>query len=334
MSTELIVRISDLSVTYETKASTVTAVNEVSFNLNRGEKLGIVGESGSGKSTLGTAICGLTKYPARVTSGSIQIGEQMLFELPQKERRATMLRDIAYVPQAAMNSLNPSMRIRDQFLDALSRGVSRRDQNRFDDIIEARAQRVGLDLSLLTRYPHQLSGGQKQRVVIAISTILSPKLIVADEPTSALDVIIQRQVLKSLSEVQVASNAAVVLIGHDIGLLAQFVDILAVMYAGKIVEMGALETLLTNPKHPYTKKLISSIPSVLRRSNLAGIPGLPPSLSELPVGCSFEPRCEEKIEKCSISSPSLKVASARKIACWLYDSDDTSTNTSVRVRGS
>ena len=150
-----------------------------------------------------------------------------------------MLRDVAYIPQAAMNSLNPSMRIRDQFLDALERGTKKKERAGFEDIIESRLLRVGLDLSLLNRHPHELSGGQKQRIVIAISTILSPKIIVADEPTSALDVIIQRQVLQSLSEVQKVNNAAVILIGHDIGLLAQFVDTLAIMYAGKIVDRGS-----------------------------------------------------------------------------------------------
>ena len=243
-----------------------------------------------------------------------------------------MLRDVAYIPQAAMNSLNPSMRIRDQFLDALERGTKKKERAGFEDIIESRLLRVGLDLSLLNRHPHELSGGQKQRIVIAISTILSPKIIVADEPTSALDVIIQRQVLQSLSEVQKVNNAAVILIGHDIGLLAQFVDTLAIMYAGKIVELGSLETLLTSPQHPYTKKLIASVPTILKRETLIGIPGLPPSLNDLPIGCSFQPRCTEQIDKCSISRPELVKITNRHVACWLHDSKNTFEDTPINVR--
>lgn len=332
MSTDAIVQVSNVSVEYETKTSNVLAVNEVSFELAHGQKLGIVGESGSGKSTLGTAICGLTRFPARITSGSVQIGGKNLLELKSSERRLTMLRDVAYIPQAAMNSLNPSMRIRDQFLDALARGTKKKERAGFEDIIESRLLRVGLDLSLLNRHPHELSGGQKQRIVIAISTILSPKIIVADEPTSALDVIIQRQVLQSLSEVQKINNAAVILIGHDIGLLAQFVDTLAIMYAGKIVELGSLETLLTSPQHPYTKKLIASVPTILKRETLIGIPGLPPSLNDLPIGCSFQPRCTEQIDKCSISRPELVKITNRHVACWLHDSKNTFEDTLINVR--
>ena len=293
MSTDAIVQVSNVSVEYETKTSNVLAVNEVSFELAHGQKLGIVGESGSGKSTLGTAICGLTRFPARITSGSVQIGGKNLLELNSSERRLTMLRDVAYIPQAAMNSLNPSMRIRDQFLDALERGTKKKERAGFEDIIESRLLRVGLDLSLLNRHP---------------------------------------QVLQSLSEVQKVNNAAVILIGHDIGLLAQFVDTLAIMYAGKIVELGSLETLLTSPQHPYTKKLIASVPTILKRETLIGIPGLPPSLNDLPIGCSFQPRCTEQIDKCSISRPELVKITNRHVACWLHDSKTTFEDTPINVR--
>jgi peptide/nickel transport system ATP-binding protein len=332
MNTHTIVKVSNISVEYETQKRNIRAVNDVSFELVAGQRLGIVGESGSGKTTLGTAICGLTKFPARVISGSVQIGDVDLLGLNASERRLSMLREIAFIPQAAMNSLNPSMRIEDQFIDALSRGTKKASRGHFNDLIESRILRVGLDLSLLKRHPHELSGGQKQRLVIAISTILSPKLIVADEPTSALDVIIQRQVLKSLSDVQKINNSAVVLIGHDIGLLAQFVDTLAIMYAGKIVEFGSLESLLTNPKHPYTKKLIASVPSVLKHEVLIGIPGLPPSLSDLPIGCSFEPRCTEKIAKCSNSMPELIRIADRSVACWLHNSESILGQSSAKAR--
>jgi peptide/nickel transport system ATP-binding protein len=332
MTTAAIVQVSNVSVEYETKDSKFLAVNQVSFELSQGQRLGIVGESGSGKSTLGTAICGLTRFPARIVSGSVRIGGNNLLELSASERRLTMLRDVAYVPQAAMNSLNPSMRIQDQFLDALARGVEKKNRAGFRDVIESRLLRVGLDLSLLKRFPHELSGGQKQRIIIAIATILSPKIIVADEPTSALDVIIQRQVLQSLSDVQKVSNAAVVLIGHDIGLLAQFVDTLAIMYAGKIVELGSLESLLKSPQHPYTKRLIASVPTILKHETLVGIPGLPPNLDDLPIGCSFQPRCTERIDKCAVSRPELVKISNRHVACWLHDSGNTDNRFLVDVR--
>ena len=332
MNTDAIVKISNVSVEYETQKLNLRAVNDVSFELVAGQRLGIVGESGSGKTTLGTAICGLTRFPARIISGSVQVGNVDLLALNPSERRLSMLREIAFIPQAAMNSLNPSMRIEDQFLDALSRGTKKSARGHFNDLIESRILQVGLDLSLLKRHPHELSGGQKQRLVIAISTIMSPKLIVADEPTSALDVIIQRQVLKSLSDVQKINNSAVILIGHDIGLLAQFVDTLAIMYAGKIVEFGSLESLLTNPKHPYTKKLIASVPSVLKHEVLSGIPGLPPSLSDLPTGCSFEPRCTEKISKCSQSRPELISVTDRSVACWLHNAETLPGQSSAEAR--
>jgi peptide/nickel transport system ATP-binding protein len=218
-----------------------------------------------------------------------------------------------------MNSLNPVMRIGDQMMDAIKahdHGGSRADmENRCKQALES----VDLNHSVFKMYAHELSGGMKQRACIAISILLKPKVIIADEPTSALDVVTQRQVMETIDRVQKQIGAAVILIGHDMGLMAQFVDKVAVMYAGRLMELSKVRDIFTDPKHPYAKALISSLPNLDNKGVFRGIPGIAPSLLQLPGGCAFHPRCSQVMENCKTVRPNYEtLAGNRKVACHLY----------------
>jgi peptide/nickel transport system ATP-binding protein len=313
-------KVRELSVTYSTAGGAVRAVDRVSFDVAQGERLGVVGESGSGKTTTALALMQMLRPPGRCESGSATIDDIDLLALPPARMREYRLRTISYIPQGAMNSLNPVHPIGRQISNAMrDHGVSpvRAEMRR---LLEASLAGVGLGAEVLRRYPHELSGGMKQRVCIAIGMLLGPKVIIADEPTSALDVVSQRLVMETLGREQQRNNAALVLIGHDIGLMAQFVHRLAVMYAGRLVEIGTIREVLTRPRHPYTRALINSIPRFQQRGVLGGIPGVAPSLHQLPSGCAFHPRCTMRIDRCSIDRPALDVApSGHNAACHLGD---------------
>jgi peptide/nickel transport system ATP-binding protein len=224
------------------------------------------------------------------------------------------------VAQGAMNSLNPVVRVREQIVDAMrdhDEKLSKREENaRVASLLD----QVGLRPEVANRYPHELSGGMKQRVCIAIAICLRPKVILADEPTSALDVVVQRQVMDTLRRVQEDLGASVVLVGHDMGLMAQFVTRLGVMYAGRLVELSPVRDIFEEPLHPYTQLLIASLPSLEQKGTFRGIPGLPPSLLERPVGCSFHPRCPHAMPRCRLEDPAFaQVRPGRWVACHLYD---------------
>jgi peptide/nickel transport system ATP-binding protein len=312
----LVVR--DLRVYYHTPNGAVKAVDGVSFALRRGERFGLVGESGSGKSTTAWAIMRLIKPPGRIEGGSIRLGDLALSELSEEEIRRVRLAEIALIPQGAMNSLNPVMRIRAQILDGVSShrdGLSHEIADRLPEILGT----VGLRPNVLGLYPHELSGGMKQRVCIAIAICLSPKVIIADEPTSALDVVVQRQIMQTLGNVQKRLGASILLVGHDMGLMAQFVDRIGVMYGGRLVEVGTVRDIFTNPLHPYTQMLISSLPTLEVKGELRGIPGSPPSLLNPPSGCVFHPRCPQVFGRCPVDVPvQYQPEPGREVACHLY----------------
>lgn len=315
-----VLRIEDLRVSYETPAGDVKAVDGVSFSLRTGERFGLIGESGSGKTTLAMAAMRLIRPPGRIDGGRVLLDGHDLLTMGDSALRKARLNEIALVPQGAMNSLNPVMRIWDQIVDGIRahepRRLSRRELN---DRVAELLKRVGLAPSVADRYPHELSGGMRQRTVMAIATSLSPKVIVADEPTSALDVVVQRQVMQTLGRLQQGLNAAVVLVGHDMGLVAQFADLVGVMYAGRLVEFGPVEQVLTEPLHPYTRLLIDSIPNLEAKRRLRGIPGLPPTLVNLPPGCAFFPRCPYQHKRAPTITPEpQEVAAGRHVACHLY----------------
>jgi peptide/nickel transport system ATP-binding protein len=309
-----------LTVRYQTSRGAVRANDALTFDLLAGERLGIAGESGSGKSTLALALLRLIKPPGRIEAGEVWLDGVDLLTLPPEAMRRIRLARIALVPQGSMNSLNPVARIRDQVGDGLrDHGVrvTRRElEARVGDLL----QRVGLGPEVALLYPHQLSGGMKQRACIAVAMSLSPKVIVADEPTSALDVVVQKQVMDTLARAQADLGASVILVGHDMGLMAQFVDRLGVMYAGRLVEVSPVRAVFAGPLHPYTRLLIAALPSLERKGVFQGIPGLPPPLQALPPGCAFHPRCPDAVARCRTEVPALReVRPGAWAACHLAE---------------
>ena len=314
-----VLHVEDLQVVYEMPRGQARAVDGMSFVLRAGERMGLVGESGSGKTTMATALMRLTRPPGRIAGGRVLFGGRDLLQVPQHELRAIRLVDIALVPQAAMNSLNPVMRLGEQIADAVLAHRPRTSRQELQEQIAGTLTRVGLLPTTADRYPHQLSGGQKQRAAMAIAVVLEPKLIIADEPTSALDVVVQRQVMATLAKLQESLGAAVILIGHDMGLMAQFVDTLGVLYAGRLAEYGPIDGILAAPRHPYTRLLIESLPTLQEKKQLRGIPGLPPSVIDLPPGCPFAPRCPYAFDRCRVETPPLiEIAPLHRVACHLY----------------
>ena len=233
--------------------------------------------------------------------------------------RAVRLSQIALVPQGAMNALNPVMRIREQILDGIAAHEGRQSRRSAADRVDSLLHSVGLHPEVAAHYPHELSGGMKQRVAVAIATALQPKVIVADEPTSALDVVVQRQIVETLIAVQERIGAAVILIGHDMGLVAQFADRVSLMYAGRLIEAGNVDEMFYSPRHPYTRMLIDTLPSLESKEEFVGIPGLPPELLNLQPGCAFRPRCPHAFERCAVETPARQaVGQDRWAACHLY----------------
>jgi peptide/nickel transport system ATP-binding protein len=316
---EDVLQVQDLRVYYHTASGPVKAVDGVNFSLRKGERFGLVGESGSGKSTTAWAIMRMIKPPGMIEGGMIRLGDTVLSELSENEIRKVRLANLALVPQGAMNSLNPVMRIKDQILDGIRFHQDGESKPAILDRLPELLATVGLRPNVLNLYPHELSGGMKQRVCIAIAISLGPKLIIADEPTSALDVVVQRQIMQTLSNVQKRLGASILLVGHDMGLMAKFVDRIGVMYGGKLVEVGPVRDIFKDPLHPYTQLLISSLPSLNAKGVLRGIPGTPPSLLAPPSGCVFHPRCPKAFPQCIVDIPAPReIRPERWVSCHLY----------------
>ena len=314
---EPVLRVEGLRVAFDHPLGKVQAVDDVSFALSPGERFGLAGESGSGKSTLALSILRLIKPPGRIEAGEVWLAGTRLGDLDEDGMRALRLAGIALVPQGSMNSLNPVLRIGGQIGDALAEQGLPLTGGEAERRIAALLAEVGLPESVARMYPHELSGGMKQRACIAIAICLRPEVIIADEPTSALDVVVQRQVMATLARVQRELGAAVILVGHDMGLMAQFVDRLAIMYAGRLVEVAPIAEIITRPRHPYTRALIASLPSLDTRGALAGIPGLAPLLRDLPDGCAFHPRCTLAVGRCRTEKPKLRDIDGAQVACHL-----------------
>ena len=317
---DAVLRVTDLRVHYHTPAGAVRAVDGVSFDLRPGERFGLVGESGSGKSTIALALLRLIRPPGRIEGGAVELDGTDLLALDEEGMRRRRLAGIALVAQGAMNSLNPVKRVRDQILLGLRDHGVRLTGAAAARFVAELLEKVGLRPAVADRFPHELSGGMKQRVCIAIAISMRPRVIIADEPTSALDVVVQWQIIDTLRRVQEELGAAVILIGHDMGLMAQSVDRLGVMYAGKLVEVEAVRDLFREPLHPYSRLLIASLPSLEHKGELRGIPGLPPSLLDKPTGCPFHPRCPHAFDRCRQETPALlEHRPAQWAACHLYD---------------
>ena len=315
-----VLRVEHLEVTYYTDAGRAKALDDVSFTLNAGEKLGMVGESGSGKSTMALAMMRMIKPPGRIEGGSVIVGDTDLMALSDEDMRKARLSKIAYIPQGAMNSLNPVTRIGAQLVDAIKSHRVGDTRSQIEERCVHALKSVDLDPGVFKMYAHELSGGMKQRVCIAIGILLEPQVIIADEPTSALDVVTQRQVMETIDRVKDQINAAVILIGHDMGLMAQFVDRVAVMYSGRLVEVSTVREMFTDPSHPYAKALISSLPNLDNKGVFQGIPGLAPSLLRLPSGCAFHPRCAQAMPMCKTTRPETrKLENGRLLTCHLFN---------------
>jgi peptide/nickel transport system ATP-binding protein len=314
-----VLQVQDLRVHYHTPNGAVKAVNGVTFELRNNERLGLVGESGSGKSTIALALLRMIKSPGRIEGGSIVLDGMDLTTLTEEQMRRVRLAQLALVAQGAMNSLNPVLRVRDQIYDGLVDHGINLSSSDFDKRVTEYLERVGLRRDVAMMYPHELSGGMKQRVCIAIAISLRPKVIIADEPTSALDVVVQRQVMDTLQKVQQDLKASIILIGHDMGLMAQVVDRLGVMYAGNLAEVASIHAIFREPLHPYTQLLIASLPSLDQKGGFRGIPGLPPSLLNRPTGCPFRARCPHAMPRCATEEPMLReIKPDHLVACHLY----------------
>jgi oligopeptide/dipeptide ABC transporter ATP-binding protein len=316
----VVLDVRDLRVHYETPRGDVVAVNGINFKVYEGETIGLVGESGCGKTTAAMAILRLVQPPGRILGGQAIVEGTDLVALDEHELRDVRWRQVALIPQGAMNSLNPVMRVKDQIADAIQAHQDRWPRDKLKQRILELLTMVGLPGRSYDLYPHELSGGMKQRVCIAMAISLSPSLVIADEPTSALDVVVQRIVGQTLLQVKQKLGVSMILIGHDMGLQAQLVDRIAVMYAGNIVEIAPVKAAFEEPMHPYTQLLIASIPSIKERKPLKVTEGLTHDLRNPPPGCIFQFRCPFVMEKCRVVTPPLReLKPDHQVACHLYN---------------
>lgn len=323
VSDEKILEVNDLHVTFSTYGGTVQAVRGVTFDLFKGETLAIVGESGCGKSVTSNAIMGLVEQPpGKITSKGVQFKSKDLTKLSKKEMRKIQGVDISMIFQDPMTALNPTLTIGEQLTEGVKQHKKLSSAEAKKRAIEM-LQLVGIPNpeERLKQYPHQFSGGMRQRIVIAIALICEPELLIADEPTTALDVTIQAQILELFEEIQAKTGVSIILITHDLGVVAKIADRIAVMYAGKIVETGTKREIFYTANHPYTRGLLNSVPRLdLKEEELVPIDGTPPDLFSPPAGCPFAPRCPFAMEVCAHVHPETTALSAtQKVDCWLQD---------------
>jgi len=316
----VVLEVSDLVTTFQTEEGVTPAVNGVSFSLKAGETLGIVGESGSGKSVTSLSIMGLIPKPQGKVQGSVYFKGDSIVELKEKKMREIRGNEIAMIFQEPMTSLNPVFTIGNQMIEAIRihKNLSKRKAK---ELAIEMLKKVNIPRAkeILNEYPHQLSGGMRQRIMIAMAMSCEPSVLIADEPTTALDVTIQAQILDLMQNLKKDFNTSILLITHDLGVVAEMCDRVIVMYAGKVVEDADVKTIFHYPKHPYTKGLLQSMPRLsATKQRLYSIPGNVPSLKEMPNGCSFAPRCEYATEICFNKMPDLlSVGPDHKARCWL-----------------
>jgi peptide/nickel transport system ATP-binding protein len=310
-----------LRVEFPTRRGTLVAVDDVSFHIDPGEVLGVVGESGAGKSLTGTAIIGLLEPPGHIAGGEILLEGRRIDNLSYEQMRRIRGREIGAIFQDPLTSLNPLYTVGRQLIETIQ---THTDLNATD--AHKRAVQLLQDVGIpgaerrVDHYPHQFSGGMRQRVVIALALCVNPRLVIADEPTTALDVSIQAQIITLLKRLCREHGTAVMLVTHDMGVIAETADRVAVMYAGRIAEIGPVRDVIKKPKHPYTVGLMGSIPKITRRDEkLAQIDGAMPRLNAIPQGCAFNPRCPRVFARCLAERPDLIPVERSQVACWLYD---------------
>ncbi len=316
----LLLSINDLTTQYITDNNIIHAVNGISLELSRGGSIGLVGESGAGKTTTAYSIMGLLpKLTGKIIKGSILFEGKDLTLLSEEEMRDIRGSKISMIFQDPMTSLNPIITVGDQIAEVLEiHGTSNKNeaQKKAGDMLEM----VGIPRGRMNEYPHQFSGGMKQRVIIAIALACNPELLIADEPTTALDVTIQAQVLKMIKELKNELDTSLILISHNLGVVAQVCENVAIMYAGRIVEFGALRDVFSKPLHPYTEGLLNSIPRIeVEKERLIPIRGMMPDPSIVPSGCIFKPRCPYAKEECSVQAPIVSKISDRRVMCLMHE---------------
>ena len=308
-----------LKVVYETSFGVVDAASDVTFHGEKGEFFGLAGESGCGKSTVAYSLVKEVPPPGRIVRGKIYINGRDVVPLSEDEMRKIRWKEISVIPQAAMNALNPVYTVGDQIAEAI---LAHEEMSKDDAL--ARAEElldlVGVGRQRVRSYPHELSGGQRQRVMIAMALALNPPVVIADEPTTALDVVVQAQILNLFKELRSKFNMSLIFITHDLTTMFELVDRIAIMYAGKIVEIGPTDKIVNDPLHPYTELLVRAVPriGVGEKGKFEYIPGSPPNLLEPPPGCRFHPRCPKRFEPCDKEEPELvEVEEDRFVACHL-----------------
>jgi peptide/nickel transport system ATP-binding protein len=318
MNNKNILSVQNLTMHYRTRKGDVSAVDDVSFDLARGQSLGLVGESGCGKTSVAFSLLRLLPENAQLLGGKVYLDGCDVLALDEKEVRRIRWRGISMVFQAAMNALDPVYRVGDQIIEAL--------QTHFGGLSEAEARErvrelfplVGLDPRLMDRYPHEFSGGMRQRAIIAMALSCEPRVIIADEPTTALDVIVQDRILGELRAIQRKMDMSMIYITHDIAVIAEVSDRIGVMYAGRMAELASAVDVFEKPLHPYTHALMNAFPSIEgEKQELKALPGEPPDLLSPPSGCRFHPRCSRTIEKCMGSQPPFEdMGAGHFVACW------------------
>lgn len=321
MARDTLLSVEHLTTVFDMPSGPLRAVDDVGFEIRTGETLGLVGESGSGKSITALSILRLVQPPGRIAGGRLLFKGRNLMDLSEREMQAVRGAEIALVFQEPMTALNPVFTIGDQIAETLV--VHRRATKRQarDEAVELlRRVRIPSPESRVKDYPHQLSGGMRQRVMIAIALACAPSLVIADEPTTALDVTIQAQILDLLREMQSVFDLSLLLITHDLGIVAETADRVVVMYAGRVVETGPVRSILRSPQHPYTRGLLASMPSGVPGERLRAIDGSVPMLGQLPRGCAFHPRCPDRFERCVTAPPSDYPVGVQQYAkCYLYE---------------
>ncbi len=312
-----VLQVKDLTMHYQTRQGTVKAVDGISFELARGEVLGLVGESGCGKTSIAVTLMKLLPDNALILKGQVLLDGQDLMTMDDTTLRKYRWRRISMIFQAAMNSLNPVHRVGDQIVEAIEAHDMVTTMKEARETVDRLFRLVGLDPRLTDRYPHEFSGGMRQRAVIAMALACQPDVIVADEPTTALDVIVQDRILRQIKEIQTDLNMSMIYITHDIAVVAEVTDRIGVMYAGKLVELGSTADVFERPIHPYTKALLSVFPSIRgEKRPLTTLGGEPPNLVNPPTGCRFHPRCPYATAICQQEEPPVVVRDGHWAACW------------------
>jgi peptide/nickel transport system ATP-binding protein len=320
MTISPVLEVKDLHIEFPTRRGILKAVDGVSFSIAPGEVLGVVGESGAGKSLTGAAIIGLLEPPGRISSGQILLEGKRIDNLPYEQMRKIRGRQIGAIFQDPLTSLNPLYTVGRQLTETIQTHLDMNNEQARDRAVKL-LEEVGIPgaRERVDHYPHQFSGGMRQRVVIALALAAEPKVIIADEPTTALDVSIQAQIIKLLKSLCRDHGTAVMLVTHDMGVIAETADRVAVMYAGRIVEIGPVSEVIHKPQHPYTIGLMGSIPEFdTHRERLIQIDGAMPRLDAIPQGCAFNPRCTKVFDRCKTERPELMNAGPTQAACWLH----------------